>query len=111
MVRVAKRVALLTLISSSTTTTIDTVVGSSALNPLCVFLSYTLIHGESAFYKIPSSNAIARKVFAPDQLVPHCPRNLLALFAIRTLLQSRTRMDNGEEYFVHFSENVCPLEF
>ncbi|KAH9018643.1 serine palmitoyltransferase [Lactarius pseudohatsudake] len=29
---------------------------------------------------------------------------LLALFAIRTLLQSRTRADNGEKHFIHFSE-------
>ncbi|KAH9034364.1 serine palmitoyltransferase [Lactarius deliciosus] len=29
---------------------------------------------------------------------------LLALFAIRTLLQSRTRADNGEKHFIQFSE-------
>ncbi|KAN0139446.1 Pyridoxal phosphate-dependent transferase [Lactarius tabidus] len=32
---------------------------------------------------------------------------LLALFAIRTLLQSRTRADNGKMHFIHFSER-CP---
>ena len=34
---------------------------------------------------------------------------LLALFAIRTLFQSRTRADNGEIHFIQFSEKVCLL--
>ncbi|KAH8979537.1 serine palmitoyltransferase [Lactarius hatsudake] len=34
---------------------------------------------------------------------------LLALFAIRTLLQSRTRAENNERHFIQFSEQVSPL--
>ncbi|KAI9452060.1 pyridoxal phosphate-dependent transferase [Lactarius psammicola] len=34
---------------------------------------------------------------------------LLALFAIHTLLQSRTRVDNGEKHFIQFSEKVDEL--
>ncbi|KAH9060259.1 serine palmitoyltransferase [Lactarius vividus] len=34
---------------------------------------------------------------------------LLALFAIRILLQSRTRADNGEKHFIHFPEKVGPI--
>ena len=90
-----------------TTTTV------SALDPLFAFLSYALIQAEYVFYKIPGSNVIARYVKSSHQNDPGRTvlEILLALFAIRTLLQSRTRADNGEKHFIHFSEKVCPLEF
>ncbi|KAH8983453.1 serine palmitoyltransferase [Lactarius akahatsu] len=86
------------------TTTIDG--SASALEPLFAFLSYALIQAESAVYKIPGSHVIARYVKSSHQNDPGRTvlEILLALFAIRTLLQSRTRADNGEKHFIQFSE-------
>jgi hypothetical protein len=98
----------LTLPSTMTTT----IHGSqSALEPLFAFLSYALIRAEFVFYKIPGSHVIARYVKSSHQNDPGRTvlEILLALFAIRTLLQSRTRADNGEKHFIHFSEKVCLL--
>jgi serine palmitoyltransferase len=91
-------------------TTID---GSSALDPLFAFLSYALVQAESVFYKIPESNVVTRYVKSSHQNDPDRTvlETLLTRFAIRTLLQSRTRADNGEKHFIHFSEKVCTLEF
>ncbi|KAF8271056.1 serine palmitoyltransferase [Lactarius quietus] len=85
------------------TTTIDS---SSTLDPLFAFLSYALIQAESVYYKIPGSHVIARYVKSSHQNDPGRTvlEILLALFAIRTLLQSRTRADNGEKHFIQFSE-------
>ncbi|KAF8477736.1 serine palmitoyltransferase [Russula ochroleuca] len=79
---------------------------ASALEPLFAFLSYALIQAELAFYKIPGSHVIARYVKSSHQNDPGRTvlEVLLALFAIRTLLQSRTRADNGEKHFIQFSE-------
>lgn len=81
---------------------------ASALEPLFAFLSYALIQAELAFYKIPGSHVIARYVKSSHQNDPGRTvlEILLALFAIRTLLQSRTRADNGEKHFIQFSEKV-----
>jgi serine palmitoyltransferase len=79
---------------------------ASALEPLFAFLSYALIQAEQAFLKIPGSHVIARYVKSSHQNDPGRTvlEVLLALFAIRTLLQSRTRADNGEKHFIQFSE-------
>ena len=81
---------------------------SSALEPLFAFLSYALIQAEHAFFKIPGSHVIARYVKSSHQNDPGRTvlEVLLALFAIRTLLQSRTRADNGEKHFIQFSEKA-----
>ena len=86
-----------------------TIHGSSPLDPLFTFLSYALIQAESVFYKIPGSHVIARYVKSSHQNDPGRTvlEILLALFAIRTLLQSRTRADNAEKHFIQFSEKVC----
>jgi hypothetical protein len=78
---------------------------------LFAFLCYALVQAEPLFYKIPGSNVITRYVKSSHQNDPGCTvlEILLALFAIRTLLQSRTRADNGEKHFIHFSEKVCQL--
>ena len=91
------------------TTTLN--VEPSTLEPLFAFISYALIQAESAFYKIPGSHVIARYVKSSHQNDPGRTvlEILLALFAIRTLLQSRTRADNGEKHFIKFSEKVCLL--
>jgi len=72
---------------------------ASALEPLFAFLSYALIQAEHAFFNIPGSHVIARYVKSSHQNDPGRTvlEVLLALFAIRTLLQSRTRADNGEK--------------
>ncbi|KAI0251514.1 serine palmitoyltransferase [Lactifluus subvellereus] len=79
---------------------------ASTLEPLFAFLSYALIQAESAFYKIPGSHVVARYVKSSHQNDPGRTvlEILLALFAIRTLLQSRTRADNGEKHFIQFSK-------
>ncbi|KAH9052200.1 serine palmitoyltransferase [Lactarius vividus] len=84
------------------TTTIDG--SASTLEPLLAFLSYALIQAESAVYKIPGSHVFARYVKSSHQNDPGRTvlEVLLALFAIRTLLQSRTRADNGEKHFIRF---------
>ena len=88
-------------------TTMDS--SASALEPLFAFLSYALIQAELAFYRIPGSHVIARYVKNSHQNDPGRTvlEILLALFAIRTLLQSRTRADNGgEKHFIQFSEKA-----
>ena len=80
----------------------------SALEPLFAFLSYALIQAELAFFKIPGSHVVARYVKSSHQNDPGRTvlEVLLALFAIRTLLQSRTRADDGEKHFIQFSEKA-----
>ncbi|KAN0139453.1 Pyridoxal phosphate-dependent transferase [Lactarius tabidus] len=82
------------------------VVLAWAGSDLFPFLCYALVQAEPLFYKIPGSNVITRYVKSSHQNDPGCTvlEILLALFAIRTLLQSRTRADNGEKHFIHFSE-------
>ncbi|KAH9955402.1 serine palmitoyltransferase [Russula dissimulans] len=79
---------------------------TSALEPLFAFLSYALIQAEFAFFKLPGSHVVARYVKSSHQNDPGRTllEILLALFAIRTLLQSRTRADNGEKHFIQFSD-------
>ncbi|KAH9983383.1 serine palmitoyltransferase [Russula compacta] len=78
----------------------------SPLEPLFAFLSYALVQAELAFFNIPGSHVVARYVRSSHQNDPGRTvlEILLALFAIRTLLQSRTRADNGEKHFIQFSE-------
>lgn len=80
----------------------------SPLEPLFAFLSYALVQAELAFFNIPGSHVVARYVKSSHQNDPGRTvlEILLALFAIRTLLQSRTRADNGEKHFIQFSEKV-----
>ncbi len=72
-----------------------------------------LLYRQSPFYKIPGSHVVARYVKSSHQNDPGRTvlEILLALFAIRTLLQSRTRADNGEKYFIQLSEKVGPPGF
>jgi serine palmitoyltransferase len=81
---------------------------ASPLEPLFTFLSYALIQAETAFFKLPGSHFIVRYVKSSHQNDPGRTvlEILLALFAIRTLLQSRTRADNGEKHFIQFSHKV-----
>ena len=64
-----------------------------------------------SFEKLPGSHVIARYVNSSHQNDPCHPvlDILLFLFAICTLLQSRTCADNGEIHFIQCSEKVCLL--
>ncbi|EJD01815.1 serine palmitoyltransferase [Fomitiporia mediterranea MF3/22] len=68
-----------------------------------VFLSYALSLLEDAFFKIPGSAVVARYVRSSHQNDPGRTvlELILFLFAIRTLLQSRTRNDKN---FVKYTE-------
>ncbi|KAF4613356.1 hypothetical protein D9613_010864 [Agrocybe pediades] len=76
------------------------------LAPLFSFLEYTLTTAQTTFDKLPGSAVILRYVKSSHQNDPG--RTLLELilviFAIRTLLQSRTRADRTGKHFIQFSE-------
>ncbi|KAI0048661.1 serine palmitoyltransferase [Auriscalpium vulgare] len=76
------------------------------LQPLFAFLAYSLNRVETTFYKIPGSHVVARYVKSSHQDDPGRTvlEILLVIFAIRTLLQSRTRSDSGGKHFIKFSE-------
>ncbi|KAH9032102.1 serine palmitoyltransferase [Lactarius hengduanensis] len=74
--------------------------------PLFAFLSYALTQAESVFYNIPGSHVIASYVKSSQNYPGRTVLGiLLALFAIRTLLQSRDSRttDNGKKNFMQFS--------
>lgn len=83
----------------------------STLEPLLTFLAYSLSRLESTFYKIPGSAVVARYVKSSHQNDPGRTilELILVIFAIRTLLQSRTRGDKQGKHFIQFSEKVCSL--
>jgi len=78
------------------------------MNTTFEYLSYSLETLEAGFYKIPGSQVLARYVKSSHQNDPG--RTLLEvilfIFAVRTLLQSRTRADNSGKHFIQFSEKV-----
>lgn len=78
----------------------------SALEPLLAFLANALTTVESTFNKLPGSAVIQRYVRSSHQNDPG--RTLLELilvvFAIRTLLQSRTRADRNGTHYIQFEE-------
>ncbi|EGO01287.1 hypothetical protein SERLA73DRAFT_179434 [Serpula lacrymans var. lacrymans S7.3] len=79
---------------------------ASTLEPLLAFFAYSMSKLESTFYKVPGSAVLARYVRSSHQNDPG--RTLLELilivFAIRTLLQSRTRTDRSGKNFIKFNE-------
>lgn len=81
---------------------------SANLEPLFSFLSSYYATFETTFSKIPGSAVVARYVRSSHQNDPG--RTLLELilflFAIRTILQSRTRADNSGKHFIEFDEKV-----
>lgn len=82
---------------------------SSTLEPLLTLLTYSLTRLESTFYKIPGSAVVARYVKSSHQNDPGRTilELILVIFAVRTLLQSRTRGDKQGKHFIQFSEKVC----
>ena len=75
---------------------------------LIIYLSYTYSLVRDVFYKIPGSAVVARYVKSSHQNDPG--RTLLELilflFAVFTLLQSRTRADRAAKNFVKYTEEV-----
>lgn len=78
----------------------------SSLQTFLLFLSYALSTAEDAFNKIPGSAVIVRYVKSSHQNDPGRTilELILFLFAVRTLLQSRTRADGKN--FIKYSEAV-----
>ena len=81
---------------------------TSTLEPLFTALSYSFTTLERNFYKIPGSAVVARYVKSSHQNDPGRTllEVILIIFAIRTLLQSRTRADNSGKHFIQFDEKV-----
>lgn len=81
---------------------------SAALEPLLSFLTFSLSKLESGFYRLPGSAVVARYVKSSHQNDPGRTilELILIIFAIRTLLQSRTRADRSGKHFIKFSEKV-----
>lgn len=92
---------------------------STTLEPLFAFLATSLSTLESGFNKLPGSAVIQRYVKSSHQDDPGRTilELLLLIFAIRTLLQSRTRADRTGKHFIQFNDKVhsvwplrpCPL--
>lgn len=82
---------------------------SSSFDPLFAFLSFSLLKVEAAFYSLPGSSVIARYVKSSHQNDPGRTvlELILVVFAIRTLLQSRTRNEKQQKHFIEFDEKVC----
>ena len=81
---------------------------ATSLEPLFTFLSQTYTVFETNFFTIPGSAVVARYVKSSHQNDPGRTvlEVILILFAIRTLLQSRTRADNSGKHFIKFEEKV-----
>ncbi|TFY83161.1 hypothetical protein EWM64_g853 [Hericium alpestre] len=79
---------------------------AAKLEPLFAFLSSSLSQLETTFYKVPGSHVVARYVKSSHQNDPG--RTLLEiilfLFAVRTLLQSRTRAESPGNHFIQFTD-------
>jgi serine palmitoyltransferase len=84
---------------------------SSTLLPFFAILTSSLSTLEDTFYKIPGSQVVARYVKSSHQNDPGRTvlELILVLFAIRTLLKSRTRTDRTGKHFISFSEKVLAL--
>ncbi|KAH9929966.1 serine palmitoyltransferase [Amylocystis lapponica] len=79
---------------------------TSSLEPLFSIVSYSYATLETNFFKIPGSAVIARYVKSSHQNDPGRTvlELILIVFAIFTLLQSRTRADHSGKHFIKFDE-------
>ncbi|KAF8816700.1 serine palmitoyltransferase [Phlegmacium glaucopus] len=80
---------------------------STTLAPLFGFLEYTLTTAQTTFDKLPGSAVIQRYVKSSHQNDPGRTilELILVVFAIRTLLQSRTRAEKSGKHFIQFTGN------
>ncbi len=79
-----------------------------SLELLFTFLSRSYATIETNFFKLPGSAVVARYVKSSHQNDPGRTvlEVILIIFAIRTLLQSRTRGDQSGKHFIQFDEKV-----
>ncbi|KAG6900904.1 hypothetical protein C0993_004341 [Termitomyces sp. T159_Od127] len=79
---------------------------SATLEPLFSFMARSLHMLEFAFNKLPGSAVIQRYIRSSHQNDPGRTilEIILIIFAIRTLLQSRTRADRTGKHFIQFSD-------
>ncbi|KAF8314084.1 serine palmitoyltransferase [Clavulina sp. PMI_390] len=79
---------------------------AAQLQPLFYFLTNSLSKVEETFDSIPGSAVIARYVRSSHQNDPWRTilELILVIFAIRTLLQSRTPADRSGKHFISFSD-------
>ncbi|KAI0767506.1 serine palmitoyltransferase [Fomes fomentarius] len=79
---------------------------SQSLELLFSFLSRSYATIETNFFKLPGSAVVARYVKSSHQNDPGRTvlEVILIIFAIRTLLQSRTRGDQSGKHFIQFDE-------
>ena len=80
----------------------------SALESLFVFIAYSVSTIQRSFNALPGSAVIVRYVKSSHQNDPFRTvlEAILVIFAIRTLLHSRTRSDTTGKHFIKFSDNV-----
>ncbi|KAJ7711272.1 serine palmitoyltransferase [Mycena metata] len=76
------------------------------LDALSAFLAYSISNLESAFLKVPGSSVVVRYVKSSHQNDPGRTvlEVMLVVFAIFTLLQSRTRADRSGKHFIKFND-------
>jgi hypothetical protein len=88
------------------------VMEDSTLEPLFVFIAYSVSTIQRSFNALPGSAVIARYVKSSHQNDPFRTilEAILVIFAIRTLLQSRTRSDTTGKHFIKFTANVRTLD-
>lgn len=83
----------------------------ASLGPVYAYLEHALTSVQTVFDSIPGSAIIQRYVRSSHQNDPG--RTFLELvlfaFAVRTLLQSRTRADRSGKHFIQFSDKVCEV--
>lgn len=96
-------------LSTPTSSTADTMsTTASSLEPLFTLVAQSYETLETAFYKVPGSAVIARYVKSSHRDDPGRTllEVILIIFAIRTLLQSRTKAEASGKHFIEFSEKA-----
>lgn len=81
---------------------------AAALEPLFTVLAFSLTALENTLSQVPGSAVVVRYVKSSHQNDPGRTilELLLFVFAVRTLLQSRTRAEKGTKHFIQFTEKV-----
>ncbi|KAJ7047907.1 serine palmitoyltransferase [Mycena alexandri] len=81
-------------------------MSSGNLDALSAFLAYSISNLGSAFLKVPGSSVVVRYVKSSHQNDPGRTvlEVMLVVFAIFTLLQSRTRADRSGKHFIKFND-------
>ncbi|KAJ7174258.1 serine palmitoyltransferase [Mycena filopes] len=79
---------------------------ASNLDALSAFLAYSISNLQTAFLKVPGSAVVVRYVKSSHQNDPGRTvlEVMLVVFAIFTLLQSRTRADRSGKHFIKFND-------